>query len=72
MLLIQNGTLYTMEDNQVFTGDILIDGKIIAKIAPDIPVENEDWEVINADGKLVFPGFIDAHCHLGMQEEAIV
>ena len=71
MLLIQNGTLYTMEDNQVFTGDILIDGKIIAKIAPDIPVENEDWEVINADGKLVFPGFIDAHCHLGMQEEAI-
>ena len=71
MLLIQNGTLYTMEDNQVFTGDILIDGKTIVKIAPDIPVENEDWELINADGKLVFPGFIDAHCHLGMQEEAI-
>ena len=47
-----------MEDNQVFTGDILIDGKIIAKIAPDIPVENEDWEVINADGKLVSPALL--------------
>lgn len=55
MLLIQNGTLYTMEDNQVFTGDILIDGKIIAKIAPDIPVENEDWEVIKRRRQISLP-----------------
>ncbi len=30
-----------------------------------------DVEVIDAEGKIVMPGFIDSHCHLGMWEDAI-
>lgn len=30
-----------------------------------------DAEIIDAEGRLVTPGFIDAHCHLGMWEDGI-
>ena len=70
MILIKNGTLYTMENDQVVSGDILVkDGKI-AEISENI-VAPEGAEVIDATGKLVLPGFIDAHDHLGMSEESI-
>ena len=44
-------------------------GKIKA-IGTDILIP-EGAEIIDASGKLVFPGFIDAHCHIGMWEEAM-
>lgn len=68
MLLIQNGTLYTMETDRSFRGDLLIkDGKI-AEISKNI-TPTERMEIFNADGKLVFPGFIDPHSHIGIAEE---
>lgn len=68
MLLIQNGLLYTMEEEKPFVGDILIrDGKI-EKIAEKIE-KTERMECYDAKGLLVFPGFIDAHSHLGVAEE---
>ncbi|MBQ7051142.1 MAG: amidohydrolase, partial [Firmicutes bacterium] len=68
MILIKNGTIYTMENDQVLNGDILInDGKIV-EVGENIAVP-EGAEVIDATGKLVFPGFIDAHDHLGLSEE---
>ncbi|MEG1798495.1 MAG: amidohydrolase, partial [Clostridium sp.] len=30
-----------------------------------------DAEIIDADGKQVFPGFIDAHTHLGLWEDGM-
>ena len=70
MLLIQNGLLYTMEDENPFYGDLLIkDGKII-RIAEKIEIDS-DTKIIDAQGKSVFPGFIDAHSHLGIAEEKI-
>lgn len=70
MLLIQNGLLYTMEEERPFYGDILIkDGKI-ERIADKIAAGN-NMEVIDAKGVNVFPGFIDAHSHIGISEEKI-
>lgn len=70
MRLIQNGLLYTMEEEKPFYGDLLIkDGKI-SKIAEKIETDS-NTEIIDAKGKLVFPGFIDAHSHLGISEEKI-
>ena len=70
MLLIQNGLLYTMEKEKPFYGDILIkDGKI-ERIADSI-APSETMEVIDAKGFNVFPGFIDAHSHIGISEEKI-
>lgn len=68
MQLIQNGLLYTMESNRPFCADLLIrDGKI-AQIAEHIKPDR-NTEVYNAEGLLVFPGFIDAHSHIGIAQE---
>ena len=68
MLLIQNGLLYTMEEEHPIRADILLkDGKI-ERIAPQIQRE-ESMEVLDAAGCKVFPGFIDAHSHIGISEE---
>src|SRR6202042_3261115 len=51
-------------------GTILIDaGKIVAVGGPalDVPA---DADVVDAAGKWVLPGFIDAHAHVGVHEEA--
>lgn len=63
MILIQNGTL-------VFPGgsreeDLLIDGEKIIRIGERLEVP-EGCSVVDASGKLVFPGFIDAHTHFDL------
>ncbi len=61
--LIQSGTLLT--DEKIFQSDILIEGELIRDIAPTIkPTGNE--KIVNAAGKLVMPGAIDAHVHLDL------
>jgi imidazolonepropionase-like amidohydrolase len=51
-------------------GTILIDaGKIVAVGGPGLEVP-AGAEVVDAAGKWVLPGFIDAHAHLGLHEEA--
>jgi len=68
MLLVQNGLLYTMESEQPTPADLLVrDGKI-AEIAPHIK-KTPSMKTLDASGLRVFPGFIDAHSHLGIAEE---
>jgi len=68
MLLVQNGLLYTMESEQPTPADLLVrDGKI-AEIAPHIK-KTPSMKTLDASGLHVFPGFIDAHSHLGIAEE---
>ena len=69
MLLI-NAKIFTMEDAVIDCGYIQIrDDKIIAvgemKDAP------QDEQILDLQGKTVYPGFIDAHCHMGMTEEGL-
>ena len=68
MLLIKNGLLYTMESEEPIRADLLANDGKITQIAEHI-AETEQMEVINAEGLLVFPGLIDAHSHIGIQEE---
>lgn len=67
-MLIKNAKIYTMEEEGIIEGDILIQNGKIMKIGK---VEEDDDEVIDASGKFVFPGMVEAHCHLGMEESAI-
>ncbi|HTS99444.1 MAG TPA: amidohydrolase [Streptosporangiaceae bacterium] len=51
-------------------GTVLVDqGKIVAVGGQDLAVP-ADAEVVDASGKWLLPGFIDAHAHLGLHEEA--
>lgn len=70
MKLIKNGTVYTVIQDEPEQLDILIDQGKIIKLEKQIQPE-ADVEVIDATGLRIYPGFIDAHSHLGMQESAI-
>jgi len=64
MLLIRGGKIHNAIDPEAFTADILIcDGKI-REIAENISCEGA--EIYDASGMDVYPGFIDAHTHIGM------
>lgn len=64
MLLIKQGTIHTAVSAEVFTGDILVEDGKIAEIGQNINVGNAD--IFDATGMDVYPGFIDAHTHIGM------
>lgn len=66
--LIKNGTIVSVT-NGTFVGDILIENGKISQVAKHL--ECEDAEIIDATGKYVLPGFIDAHSHIGLYEEAV-
>lgn len=68
MLLIQNGLLYTMESDCPIHADLLAQHGKIVKIAETI-IPTEQMEIFNAQGMQVFPGFIDAHSHIGISQE---
>lgn len=63
MLLIKNSTLYTMVDNRIELGDILVNNGKIVKIGAGIVEPNA--EIMHADGLIALPGLIDTHTHIG-------
>lgn len=63
MYLIKNAKIYAPE--YLGISDVLIGGGKILKIDKDLPTINEyDVEVIDGNGKLLFPGLIDGHVHI--------
>lgn len=45
--------------------DILIENEKITEVGTDI--KDDDAEIIDVSGKLIFPGFIDAHTHFDLE-----
>lgn len=80
MLIIRNGKVFTM------TGKIVEKGYIIAKEGRIVAIGDswreaeireytkglkEELIEIDAGEGYIFPGFIDAHCHVGMWEDSV-
>jgi len=70
LLALTNGRIITITGPTYEKGTILIDGDKISKVglAADIQIPSES-KVFDLDGKTVVPGFIEAHCHVGIAEE---
>lgn len=64
MICIKNGALHTAVSKETFIADILIDGGKIVKIGKGLSADGA--EVIDATGLHVYPGFVEAHCHIGL------
>lgn len=65
MLCIKNGMIHDMVNPEAYEGDILMDGGKITAIGKNLDIP-EGTEVYDACGKDVYPGFVDAHSHLGL------
>lgn len=71
---IINVKIYTAnEEFQIIENGFcrIIDDKITDVSDMSRYIRNNDSEVIDAEGAMLFPGFIDAHSHVGMWEDAI-
>lgn len=68
MLAITHGNILTMIAENLARGTILIDQGKIVDLGENIAIPAHAKE-INAQGKVIMPGLIDAHCHLGLAEE---
>ncbi|ABS60203.1 amidohydrolase [Fervidobacterium nodosum Rt17-B1] len=67
-MLLRGGTVVTVT-NGTFVGDVLIEDGKISKVGKSIKVKAD--KVLDLSGKYVLPGFIDAHSHIGLYEEAV-
>ena len=68
-MLFKNATIYTMEQ-EPFVGDFKIDKGVFTEVGKNLTAsEGEDVQDLN--GLYVFPGLVESHCHLGMEETAI-
>jgi len=63
-LVIRGGTIIDGTGAPAFRGDLAIDGDRIRAVGK---VTERGWRTIEADGRLVTPGFIDPHTHLDAQ-----
>ena len=71
-MLIINGTVHTMDGPVIKNGYVAVKESKIAQTGPmeDCP-KSWEGEVFDAQGGHICPGFIDAHCHLGMFGDAV-
>lgn len=70
MICIKNGLIHTALSPQPFVGSILVEGTTIQKIGPDVEAP-AGCQIIDASGLSVYPGFVEAHCHIGLDGSAI-
>ena len=70
MLLIKNGLVKPITGADIPGGQVLIDGSKIVAVGQTVDAP-AGAQVIDAAGCLVAPGFVEGHCHIGLDEEAI-
>lgn len=70
MIAIKNARVFTMEDETgvLENGTVLIKGSEICSVGRDLEIPASAKQ-IDARGNMLFPGFIESHCHMGITEE---
>jgi imidazolonepropionase-like amidohydrolase len=72
MHVIKNATLYTMNKINGENGYIAFENGIIKEVGRTFDKARfKDATIIDAEGKIVTPGLVDPHCHIGVMEEGI-
>ena len=63
MLLIKNGFVHDAIHEKPYAANILVENGKIKAISADL---SADAETVDASGLSVYPGFVDAHSHIGL------
>ena len=70
MIAIVNGKVMTITQGTLDPGMILVEGGRIIAVGQQLIIP-EDAEIYDATGKVVTPGLIDPHCHVGIWAEGV-
>ncbi|MFN2241165.1 MAG: amidohydrolase, partial [Anaerolineae bacterium] len=70
MIAITNGRVVTVTQGIFDPGSVLVEGGRIVALGDRVMIP-EDAEIYDATGKVVMPGLVDAHCHVGLFPEGI-
>ncbi len=70
MLAIKGGKVLTITNGVIDGGVVLIENGKIKAVGKDVKIP-ADAKVINANRKVVMPGLVEAHCHIGIWEETV-
>ncbi len=65
MVCVKNGLIHDAVHREAFPGDILVENGKIQAIGANLEIP-EGAEVIDAEGGHVYPGFVEAHGHIGL------
>ncbi len=67
-LLIVNADVRTMDSRTPKAQAVAIDGSVVLEVGPaEIAANYPDSDVVDAAGRLVLPGIVDAHHHLSIE-----
>lgn len=70
MIAITNGEVWTITHGVISSGTVLVENGKIAAIGKDLAIP-EDAQVFDVAGKVVMPGLIDAHTHVGIFNDGV-
>lgn len=70
MLLIKNGNVHDAVRREAYRADILVENGKIAAVGADLPAP-EGCRSFDAQGLEVWPGFVDAHTHIGLDGSGV-
>jgi imidazolonepropionase-like amidohydrolase len=70
MICIKNGWVHDAVHEEPYIADVLADKGKITAIGKNLIVP-QDCEIIDATDKNVYPGFVEAHCHIGLDGSGI-
>ncbi|MBN1248930.1 MAG: amidohydrolase, partial [Anaerolineae bacterium] len=70
MIALTNGRVLTVANGVLEHGTVLMDEGRIVAVGVDVKIPAEA-EVIDVTGKVVTPGLIDAHCHVGLMADGV-
>ncbi len=70
-MVITNVKIITMSGRDYENGFIRTDGEFIAEVGDMADYSYAIDNIIDGGGMTAYPGFIDAHCHLGMWDDGL-
>lgn len=73
-LILKNGRIYTVDDTREWAQAIVVSGDKIVYVGDDAGAqayENDGAQVVDLQGKMVTPGFIDGHNHAYLMAESL-
>lgn len=68
-MIIRSGMIHDAIHEAPYQADILIREGKIAAVGPSLPADGET--VFDAAGMNIYPGFVDAHSHLGLDSDGV-